>query len=68
LQEKRWRHPDTTYYQEADRAISQGMMKVYDVTRLQPLLLWEVPSLRESRGKRKQHLPVSAVLCRNRLE
>jgi hypothetical protein len=56
---KQWKNNDTTYQNEMNKAVKQGMMRLYDVSAMQPLVLWEVQSLRESRGKRKQHLPVS---------
>jgi hypothetical protein len=47
------------YQRELERAARQGMFKVYDVTPLQPLLLWEVPALREGAGQKGHHAPVS---------
>jgi hypothetical protein len=55
---KQWKNNDTTYQNEMNKAVKQGMMRLYDVSAMQPLVLWEVQCLRESRGKRKQHLPV----------
>jgi hypothetical protein len=68
LQVKQWRHHNGRNEREMKRAVRQGMMRLYDVTSMQPLVLWEVPSYRDSRHNNQQQMPVGAVLCGNRLE
>lgn len=59
-QEKQWKSPNIQRMAGAEmgRAALQGLIKLYDVSPLQPLLLWEVSVLREAAAKQSaQHLP-----------
>jgi hypothetical protein len=64
LQEKEWKSVNAQRMApgELSLATKQGMLKVYDVSPMHPLLLWEVSALKEAaKQKSLQHLPVSCA-------
>jgi hypothetical protein len=62
LQEKQWKggpNLERTQGAEFSLAVKCGMLKVFDVSPMHPLLLWEVSALQTSKKKKtQQHLPV----------
>lgn len=66
LQEKKWKGGNVGQVRQAalDGVVGKGLIKLVDATPVQPLVLWEVPSLLEAKqDKAKSNAPVSSAAC-----